>query len=105
MNLLIFDIDGTLTNTKLVDDLCFINAFQDQYKVMLANTDWTNFANVTDTGLYNDLYFSIRKTEPEKDEKTKFLNRFILYLTNQLQSSPEKFKEIPGAKDYDVPQS
>jgi beta-phosphoglucomutase-like phosphatase (HAD superfamily) len=50
MTLLIFDIDGTLTDTKGVDDHCFMSAFQDEYAVELHNIDWANFKNITDLG-------------------------------------------------------
>jgi beta-phosphoglucomutase-like phosphatase (HAD superfamily) len=71
MKLLIFDIDGTLTDTKRVDDECFINAFQDEYGVILTNTDWTTFVNVTDTGLFN-LQCS-RKNERNSDDNRRTL--------------------------------
>ncbi len=38
-----FDIDRTLTDTKNIDDKCFIAAFQDEFNVVLKNTEWSVF--------------------------------------------------------------
>ena len=85
MTLLIFDIDGTLTDTKRVDDHCFIAAFQDEYQVVLQNIDWPNFKNVTDLGLFTDLFNAYFNKKPKKSEVKIFQKRFFSYLENALR--------------------
>jgi len=100
MMLLIFDIDGTLTDTKKVDDNCFITAFQDEFKVVLTNTDWATFTNVTDIGLFNELYKSIFFHSPTISEELNFKNRFFNYLESELKSNQDNFKAVNGASDF-----
>jgi beta-phosphoglucomutase-like phosphatase (HAD superfamily) len=100
MTLLIFDIDGTLTNTKDVDDYCFISAFFDEYKIELKNIDWSTFKNVTDYGLFIDIYNASFNRNPTKAEILKFQKRFFENLNSQLKSNPEKFKSVNGASNF-----
>ncbi len=39
MDLAIFDIDGTLTETDHVDDICFVQALADAHTITEINTD------------------------------------------------------------------
>jgi phosphoglycolate phosphatase-like HAD superfamily hydrolase len=100
MKLLIFDIDGTLTDTKAVDDDCFISAFLDEYKIELKNIDWSNFKNVTDYGLFIDIFNSSFNRNPTEADRLNFQRRFFEYLDNQLKSNPEKFKSVNGASSF-----
>jgi phosphoglycolate phosphatase-like HAD superfamily hydrolase len=100
MTLLIFDIDETLTDTKEVDDDCFISAFLDEYKIALKNIDWTTFTNVTDYGLFLDIYSSAFNKKPTENDRLNFQRRFFEYLDIQLKSNPEKFKSVNGASNF-----
>lgn len=40
MNLVIFDIDGTLTKTDYVDEICFVQALSDAHSISGISTDW-----------------------------------------------------------------
>ncbi len=100
MTLLIFDIDGTLTDTKEVDDDCFISAFCDEYNIALKNIDWTTFTNVTDYGLFLDIYSSAFNKKPTENDRLNFQRRFFEYLDIQLKSNPEKFKSVNGASTF-----
>lgn len=100
MTLLILDIDGTLTNTKEVDDKCFITAFQDEFKVTLPNTDWATFTHVTDSGLFTELFKSIFTIEHSEKEKQNFQKRFLSYLEAELTTNQEGFKAVEGAVGF-----
>jgi phosphoglycolate phosphatase-like HAD superfamily hydrolase len=100
MTLLIFDIDGTLTDTKAVDDDCFISAFLDEYNIELKNIDWSSFKNVTDYGLFIDIYNSSFKRNPTEANRLNFQRRFFEYLDNQLKLNPRQFKPVNGASNF-----
>jgi phosphoglycolate phosphatase-like HAD superfamily hydrolase len=100
MKLLIFDIDGTLTDTIGVDNECFISAFEDEFQVELTQTDWATFQNVTDAGLFQDLFESNFNKKPTLNEKETFQARFFEYLRLNLVNNPERFNEIRGAKKF-----
>src|SRR5687768_5775617 len=50
MNLAVFDIDGTVTDTNALDDECFAAATRAVLGRDLS-TDWSTYANVTDSGI------------------------------------------------------
>lgn len=100
MTLLIFDIDGTLTDTKEVDDHCFISAFKDEFSVELPSVDWATFTNVTDYGLFLDLYTSAFHANPSESDRFKFQTRFFDYLNRELSVNATKFKAVLGASKF-----
>ncbi|MFM9911399.1 MAG: HAD family hydrolase [Chitinophagaceae bacterium] len=100
MRLFIFDIDGTVTNTKAVDDHCFINSFERRYNVRLGKIDWAEFENVTDKGLYEELYRRYFNSVVSGDEMAEFQKDFFTLLESHQFNSPELFTEIPGAAAF-----
>ncbi len=52
MRYVIFDIDGTLTDTKAVDDKCFIKAFDQTFGIDISNQKWEDLQHVTDWGYH-----------------------------------------------------
>lgn len=100
MKLLIFDIDGTLTDTNNVDSQCFIKAFQDEFGIEINNTDWSTFKNVTDLGLLNDLFTENFGKPPKFSQLLSFQARFFSYLELSLIEKPEMFCEIAGASNF-----
>lgn len=91
--LLVFDIDGTLCDTKTVGDNCFINTFEAMYNCNLGKIQWEYFTNVTDAALYHDLFFQIKKTKATGDEIIKFKltyesNLKTLFAGNLVSATP-----------------
>lgn len=60
MNLAVFDIDGTLTDTNQVDTECFAEAVQRVLGKPIT-TDWSSYPNVTDSGILR----AVGCSEPE----------------------------------------
>lgn len=100
MKLLIFDIDGTLTNTKQVDDECFIATFEERYGVKLGEVDWNKFQNVTDTALFQDIYFSLFEKNPSQAEMEAFRWDFLKRFEIQFKTNPHLFQEVKGAANF-----
>ena len=48
-SLVIFDIDGTLTESVAVDDFCFVQAFRDVLGIERINTNWLEYQFQTDS--------------------------------------------------------
>ena len=55
MTAIIFDIDGTLSNTTKVDDKCFIKAFKIVFGIDISNQNWSELTNVTDWGITEEI--------------------------------------------------
>ncbi len=56
MQLVIFDIDGTILDTTNTDHSCFIRTFKDLYQINLDNVDWKDYQHVTDWGLTIEIF-------------------------------------------------
>lgn len=98
MNLIIFDIDGTLTNTIEVDDRCFIQTFKDLYQINLDNVNWNDFKNVTDLGLMTDIFLKFKNRPARPVEIKTFQQHFYTLLQAAFLKNPSSFDPISGAK-------
>ena len=58
MHLVMFDIDGTLTETTKVDEECFVRSFKDVFGFADLDTDWSHYPHTTDSGIFHDVFTS-----------------------------------------------
>ena len=100
MTAIIFDIDGTLTNTTKVDDKCFIQAFQHIFGIDISNQNWSDLQNVTDWGITEEIVFKEMNRIPTDSEYKKMILEFVRLLTNELKNNKMQFKEIEGALNF-----
>ena len=49
MHLVMFDIDGTLTETMKADEECFVRSFKAVFGFADINTDWSHYPRTTDS--------------------------------------------------------
>ena len=54
MNLVMFDIDGTLTQTCAVDAACYVEAVMEVTGLRAISTDWASYRHTTDSGILDD---------------------------------------------------
>ncbi len=97
MNLAIFDIDGTLTETNDVDTVCFVQAFADTYAITGINTNWAEYPHTTDSGISFQLFKERFGRAPDEGELVEFKNRFVNLLEEQRAKDSSLFSEIVGA--------
>ncbi len=100
MTAIIFDIDGTLTNTTKVDDKCFIQAFEIVFGLDISNQDWSKLKNVTDWGITEEIISKSWNRKPTKAELKKMELKFVRLLKNELQENIVHFEEINGATNF-----
>src|SRR2546425_12228616 len=55
MHLVMFDIDGTLTETLKVDEECFVRSFKDVFGFADLDTDWSHYPRTTDSGIFHEV--------------------------------------------------
>ena len=55
MKFVIFDIDGTLTDTKKVEDKCFMKAFKQAFGIDITSQKWEDLQHVTDWGITEEI--------------------------------------------------
>jgi len=98
MNLVMFDIDGTLTETMKVDEECFVRSFADVFGFHGINTDWSQYPHTTDSGIFRDIYTSRVGRPPKPAEVLRFQNHFIGLLA--AASSQFPFKPVTRAQQF-----
>jgi beta-phosphoglucomutase-like phosphatase (HAD superfamily) len=95
MHLVMFDIDGTLTETMKVDEECFVRSFNDVFGFADIDTDWSHYPCTTDSGIFHDVFTSRIGRSPTAQEVSRFRQHFIQLLTAALSQSP--FAPVAGA--------
>jgi phosphoglycolate phosphatase-like HAD superfamily hydrolase len=100
MKYIIFDIDGTLTDTTSVDDDCFIGAFMEIYGIDLSDQDWAIFKNVTDWGITEEILTTHRDNIPNMEEIKALIPRLAERLIEERSADPNRFLPIPGADAF-----
>jgi phosphoglycolate phosphatase-like HAD superfamily hydrolase len=94
--LAIFDIDGTLTDTNLVDDECFLRAFAESCDVEQEELDWSGAPHVTDSAIAHWLWQVHRGRAASDDEVEQLVQRFVGILEEECARAPERFLPIAG---------
>lgn len=100
MKLIIFDIDGTLADTKNVDDKCFIKAFEKVFKIDIKNQNWNELKNVTDWGITEEIVKNRFNRLPTKQEYIQMTNEFVGLLKLEINNDASQFKEVKKATDF-----
>ena len=98
MKFVIFDIDGTLTNTVNVEGKCFMKAFEQTFKISIWNQKWENFKNVTDWGITEEIILNKLGRTPDKAEYDLIISNFIWNLREERRKDQSQFREVKGAK-------
>ena len=95
MHLVMFDIDGTLTETMKVDEACFVRSFKDVFGFADIDTDWSHYPRTTDSGIFHDLFTARIGRSPTAQEVSQFRQHFIQLLAAASSQSP--FAPVAGA--------
>jgi uncharacterized protein (DUF952 family)/phosphoglycolate phosphatase-like HAD superfamily hydrolase len=97
MQLVIFDIDGTLTNTYKVDEDCFKRAFALEFGIFGIHTNWSEYAYTTDSGITQEIFKEKLKRLPSDEELVRIKARFVSLLQEAYINDQDLFSEIPGS--------
>jgi HAD superfamily hydrolase (TIGR01549 family) len=100
MKYIIFDIDGTLANTKKVDDKCFIEAFQQTFAINIQHQKWENLKHVTDWGITEEIIQREKGRVPHEAEYAAFTANLVKRLQQEKERDNKQFSEVKGAKDF-----
>jgi phosphoglycolate phosphatase-like HAD superfamily hydrolase len=95
MHLVMFDIDGTLTETMNVDEESFIRSFKDVFGITDIDTDWSHYPRTTDSGIFHDVFTSRIGESPTAQEVSRFRQHFVQLLAAASSQSP--FAPVAGA--------
>jgi beta-phosphoglucomutase-like phosphatase (HAD superfamily) len=95
MNIALFDIDGTLTESNEIDSICFADAFRDVFGVAI-DTDWDSYLHTTDRGIVVEALRRARGREAEAQEIALHRARFVQLLGERMT----ELNEVPGAAAF-----
>jgi phosphoglycolate phosphatase-like HAD superfamily hydrolase len=95
MHLVMFDVDGTLTVTTIVDEECFVRTFKDLFGFDGIDTDWVHYRHTTDSGILHDVYTSRTGRPPTAQDVSRFRQHFVRLLSDASSRSP--FASVAGA--------
>jgi phosphoglycolate phosphatase-like HAD superfamily hydrolase len=95
MHLVMFDIDGTLTETVKVDEECYVRSFKDVFGLTDIDTDWSHYPRTTDSGILHDVFTSRIGQSPTAQDVSRFRQHFVQLLAAASAQSP--FAPVAGA--------
>jgi phosphoglycolate phosphatase-like HAD superfamily hydrolase len=94
----IFDIDGTLTDTNRVDEECYVAAVLSELGCEVG-PNWDGVEDVTDAQILRALWAKSHGGPlPDRVER-RFIARFLQLLEHEAARSPARFPAMPGATD------
>jgi len=97
MYLVMFDIDGTLTETTKIDEECFVRSLAEVCGFADVETDWSGYKHTTDSGIFHEIYLARVGRSPSVAEILHFRRHFIGLLAEV--SSVAAFTPIAGARE------
>lgn len=97
MKYIIFDIDGTLTNTTKIDDQCYMESFESLFGVSIKQVKWSQIENVTDWGITEELVQSKLKRKITEEDIHNLKKVFLSRIQGELNQNKSNFNEIDGA--------
>jgi phosphoglycolate phosphatase-like HAD superfamily hydrolase len=80
MKYIIFDIDGTLTDTTEVDDRCYTRAIEDVFGFSSFETNYGHYRNTTDSGIIDQLFMERKGRTYTAEEQQAFITHFLSLL-------------------------
>jgi phosphoglycolate phosphatase-like HAD superfamily hydrolase len=97
MQLAIFDIDGTLTNTSAVDNHCFNQAVDEVFDFGDTTAHWHDCPHVTDSGLMHHIFQRQLRRAPLNDEIERMRACFISLMAAAVADDASLALPIAGA--------
>jgi phosphoglycolate phosphatase-like HAD superfamily hydrolase len=98
MKLVMFDIDGTLTQTDHADEMCFVQTLREVFGFTSINTNWASYTHCSDSGILEELFQQRLGRSPLATEISTFQSHFLSLLAAATAAQP--FSPVAGARDF-----
>jgi phosphoglycolate phosphatase-like HAD superfamily hydrolase len=95
MQLVMFDIDGTLTESNDLDNESYLQALSEVFGFSEVSSDWTSYSHVTDACILREVCQLKLGRVPSVAEVEAFQKRFLQLLTEG--AATNIINPIPGA--------
>ena len=97
MHLVMFDIDGTLTQTNAADTSCYVRAVCEVLKLEEIDCDWHKYQHVTDSGIALELIHRHNNRTTSSSELAQICDRFVDMLDQTFERDQSLCREVTGA--------
>lgn len=96
--LVIFDIDGTLTEGDGLGTACYFSAFQEEFQFRPHSFELTAFSESTDLGIAAEIFEKAWGRAGSEGEVERLRSRYVGSLTEALNANPTRcYRARPGA--------
>lgn len=95
MDLVLFDIDGTLIRSMEYDGECLVAALHEVFGFTDIEDDWSRYEHITDAGILIEAYEKRRGRPPSTNEIEGFCGYFAKLLAERC--SQHRLEEVAGA--------
>jgi len=95
MDLVLFDIDGTLIRSMEDDGECFVAALGEVFGFTDIEDDWSRYEHITDAGILIETFNQRRGYPPSTNEIEAFCECFVELLAERC--SERRLEEVAGA--------
>ncbi|MBD2677774.1 MULTISPECIES: HAD family hydrolase [Nostoc] len=111
MKLVMFDIDGTLTESNNLDNESYLQALYEVFGFSEVSSDWTSYTHVTDACILNEIFQNKLDRIPLSKEVEAFQQRFLELLLDgtkarggvkAISGSSDMLKNLLASGDYQV---
>jgi phosphoglycolate phosphatase-like HAD superfamily hydrolase len=95
MDLVLFDVDGTLIRSMQDDGECLVASLYDVFGFTDVEDDWSRYQHITDVGILIEAFEQRRARAPTETETGAFCEHFVGLLAERCSENP--LQPIAGA--------
>lgn len=97
LNLVIFDVDGTLTHSSKADMACFAYMVRQELGIANMNTNLAEYEHATSSFIYRHLFEQQHHRKPQPEEVAKAQATLTKLLRYAVKQKPQCIRAIGGA--------
>lgn len=98
MKLVMFDMDGTLTDSFALDENCYVLAIEQALGLSKVSTEWETYTHASSSYCLDAIVRGARGTSPSADEALAVQRRLVAAMEELAGRRGRCTREIPGAK-------